>query len=151
MCSQFLIEKLRFKPSKLPTKALRLHRILSRPLLADSGGARLTNSSALYLTGMLFSPSLLSDPLPPHERPYAARQASLYFTIFHSWLKLMSTESVRPSNHLILYVPFSSCLQSFPASGSFPMSRLFASGGQSIGIYTCGGFISIFGKTNTLL
>ena len=30
-------------------------------------------------------------------------------------------------------VPFSSCLQSFPASGSFPMSRLFASGSQSIG------------------
>jgi len=30
-------------------------------------------------------------------------------------------------------VPFSSCLQSFPASGSFPMSRLFTSGGQSIG------------------
>ena len=30
-------------------------------------------------------------------------------------------------------VPFSSCLQSFPASGSFPMSRFFASDGQSIG------------------
>ena len=30
-------------------------------------------------------------------------------------------------------VPFSSCLQSFPASGSFPMSQLFTSGGQSIG------------------
>ena len=30
-------------------------------------------------------------------------------------------------------VPFSSCLQSFPTSGSFPMSRLFASGGRSIG------------------
>ena len=30
-------------------------------------------------------------------------------------------------------VPFSSCLQSFPASGSFQMSQLFASGGQSIG------------------
>ena len=29
-------------------------------------------------------------------------------------------------------VPFSSCLQSFPASGSFPVSQLFASGGQSI-------------------
>ena len=29
--------------------------------------------------------------------------------------------------------PFSSCPQSFPASGSFPMSKLFASGGQSIG------------------
>ena len=31
-------------------------------------------------------------------------------------------------------VPFSSRLQSFPASGSFPMSQLFASGGQSIGV-----------------
>ena len=30
-------------------------------------------------------------------------------------------------------IPFSSCLQSFPASGSFPMSQVFASGGQSIG------------------
>ena len=33
-------------------------------------------------------------------------------------------------------VPFSSCPQSFPASGSFPKSRLFASGGQSIGAET---------------
>ena len=31
-------------------------------------------------------------------------------------------------------VPFSSCLQSFPASGSFQMSQLFTSGGQSIGV-----------------
>ena len=31
-------------------------------------------------------------------------------------------------------VPFSSCPQSLPASGSFPMSQLFASGGQSIGV-----------------
>ena len=31
-------------------------------------------------------------------------------------------------------IPFSSCLQSFPASGSFPMNQLFASGGQSIGV-----------------
>ena len=31
------------------------------------------------------------------------------------------------------FIPFSSCLQSFPASGSFPMSQLFTSGGQSIG------------------
>ena len=31
------------------------------------------------------------------------------------------------------FVPFSSCLQSFPASGSFPMSQFFASSGQSIG------------------
>ena len=31
-------------------------------------------------------------------------------------------------------IPFSSCLQSFPASGSFPVSQLFTSGGQNIGV-----------------
>ena len=35
---------------------------------------------------------------------------------------------------LIPVVPFSSCLQSLPASGSFPMSQFFTSGGQSIGV-----------------
>ena len=63
----------------------------------------------------------------------AAHQASLSFTISWSLLKLMSIESMMPSNHLILCHPFSSCPQSFPASGSFPMSQLFVSGGQSIG------------------
>ena len=62
-----------------------------------------------------------------------AHQASLSFTISRSLLKLMSIEPVMPSNHLILFAPFSSCLQSFPASGSFPMSWHFASGGQCIG------------------
>ena len=45
----------------------------------------------------------------------------------------MSTESVMPSNILSSVVPFSSCLQSFPESGSFPMSPFFTSCGQSIG------------------
>ena len=40
-------------------------------------------------------------------------------------------DAVQPSHPLI---PFSSCLQSSPASGSFPMSQFFASGGQSIGV-----------------
>ena len=61
----------------------------------------------------------------------AAFQASLSFTISQRLLKLMAIESVMPSNHLVLIVPFSSCCQSFPASGSFLMSQLFASGGQS--------------------
>ena len=43
----------------------------------------------------------------------------------------MSTESVMPSSHPFSVVPFSSCLQSFPVSGSFQMSQLLASGGQS--------------------
>ena len=63
----------------------------------------------------------------------AARQASLSVTNSRSLFKLMSIKSVMPPNHLILYRPFSSCLQSFPASGSFPMSQVFASSGQSIG------------------
>ena len=64
----------------------------------------------------------------------AAYQAPLSFTIFQSLLKLMFIESVMPSNHLILcYPPFSSCPQSFPASGSFPMSWPFAPGDQSVG------------------
>ena len=64
----------------------------------------------------------------------AACQASLFITNSRSLLKLMSIESVLPSNHLIsLVIPFSH-LQSFPASGSFPMSQYFASGGQSIGV-----------------
>ena len=46
--------------------------------------------------------------------------------------KLMSIESAVPYNHLILCPLFFFCLQSFPASESFPVSQLFASGGQSI-------------------
>jgi len=39
-----------------------------------------------------------------------------------------------PSSHLISVIPFSSCPKSLPASESFPMSQLFAWGGQSIGV-----------------
>ena len=46
-------------------------------------------------------------------------QASLSIANSGNLLKLMSIESVMPSNHLILCHPFSSCLQSFPASESF--------------------------------
>jgi len=58
------------------------------------------------------------------------------FPVLHhswSWLKLMSIETVMPSSHLILCCPFCSCLQSFPAWGSFPIIWLFTSGDQSIG------------------
>ena len=49
-------------------------------------------------------------------------------------LKFMSIESVMQSSHLILCIRFSSSLQSFPASGSFPLSQFFTSGGQWIGV-----------------
>ena len=67
-----------------------------------------------------FSRSVQFDSLEPQ---------GLQHTNSRSLLKLMSIESVMPSNHLIIH--FSSCLPSFPASGSFPMSRLFTSGSQS--------------------
>ena len=63
----------------------------------------------------------------------AAYQVSLSITNSWSSLKLISIESVMPSNRLILHRPLSSCLQSFPASRCFPMNRLFTSGDQSTG------------------
>ena len=72
------------------------------------------------------SQSLVSDSADPWA---AARQASLPIISSWSLLRLMSIESAMPSNHLILCPPLSSCLQSFPASGSFPMSQFFTSGG----------------------
>ena len=63
-----------------------------------------------------------------------AQQASLSIT--NSWSLPNSCPSSRWCHPAISssVVPFSSCPQSLPASGSFPMSQLFASGGQSIGV-----------------
>ena len=62
----------------------------------------------------------------------AAHPASLSFTISQSLPQLISIESVMPFNLFPLCHPLSSCLQSFPASGSF-LSLFLSSGGQSIG------------------
>ena len=61
----------------------------------------------------------------------AAHRASLSFTISQGLFKLMCIESGHPTIWSSV-IPFS-CPQSFPASGSFLMSQLFTSGGQSIG------------------
>ena len=78
-----------------------------------------------------FSWSVVSNSATPWT---TACQASLSITNSQSLPKLMSIELVKPSNHLMLCCLFSSCLQSFPASGSFQMSQLFTSGSQSIGV-----------------
>ena len=76
----------------------------------------------------------LLSPVQLFVTPWtAAHQGSLFSTVSQSLFKLMCIKLVMPSNHLILCHLFSSCLQSFPASGSFPTNWLFASGGQSIG------------------
>ena len=57
--------------------------------------------------------SVVSDSATPWTAPC---QASLFFTISGSLLRLVTTESMMPSSHLILCCPSSSCLQSLPAS-----------------------------------
>ena len=64
-----------------------------------------------------FSPSVVSDSLQSHGLQHA-RPPCPSPTV-KSLLKLMSIESVMPSNHLILCRPLSFCLQSLPASVSF--------------------------------
>ena len=87
-----------------------------------------------YLPYMQSSIQLLSRVWLLVTHRTAGRQASLSITNSQSLPKLMSNESVMPSNHLILCRPFFFLLQSFPASESFPISQLFALGGQSIGV-----------------
>ena len=71
----------------------------------------------------------MSHCLWPHRLQHASSPS---FTVSWSLLRFVSFESVMLFNHLILFHHFVFCLQSCPASGSFPMSRLFASGGQNI-------------------
>ena len=91
-------------------------------------------SQHCLLIGYQFSSVQLLSRVRLFATPWTpAHQASLSFTISQSSLKLMSIESVMPSNHLVLYCPFFSCLQSFLTSESFPVSHLFTPGNQSIG------------------
>ena len=71
----------------------------------------------------------------------AARQVSL--SIINSWssLTLTSIESVMPSSHLILCRPLLLLPPTLPASPSFPMSQLFAWGGQSTGVWALASFL----------
>ena len=89
----------------------------------------------LHIEVVVFSCSVVSSSLGLFVTPWtAACKASLSFTISQSLFTLMSIELVMPPTYLILCCPLSSCPQSFPASGSFPMSQLFTSGSQSIGV-----------------
>ena len=63
-----------------------------------------------------------------------AHQASLSITNSWSLLKLMSMESMMPSNHLILCRPLLLLPSIFPSIRGFSNDQFFASGGQSIGI-----------------
>ena len=79
-----------------------------------------------------FSHSVVSDSLWSHNRSMPG--LPVHHQLPNPWSppKPMSIESVMPSTTSSSVIPFSSCPQSFPASGSFPASQFFTSGGQSI-------------------
>ena len=84
------------------------------------------------INSVQFSHSIVSDSLRPHEPQHARPPCPSTTTRIYSnscplswWCHPTISSSV---------IPFSSCLQSFPALGSFPMSQFFASGGYSIGV-----------------
>ena len=85
-----------------------------------------------FIITVQFSRSVMSDSLWPHELQHARPPCPSPTPWAHPnsyplsrWCHPNISSSV---------VPFSSCPQSFPESGSFQMSQLFASGGQSIGV-----------------
>ena len=88
------------------------------------------NAKDQWFSSVQFSHSVVSDSLRPHESQHARPPCPAPAPTVHPnlcpschWCHLTISSSV---------VPFSSCPQSFPASGSFLMSQLFASGDQSI-------------------
>ena len=86
----------------------------------------------LIISSVQFSCSVVSDSLQPHESQHARPPCPSPTPGVHSdsrpssrWCHPAISSSV---------IPFSSCPQSLPASESFPMSQLFAWGGQSTGV-----------------
>ena len=84
------------------------------------------------ITNSQFSHSVVADPLQPHglqhiRPPCPSPTHRVYSNScpLNWWCHPTISSSV---------IPFSSCLQSFPASGSFPMTQFFESDGQSIAV-----------------
>ena len=93
---------------------------------------KITSKQDQRACAVQFSSSVVSDSLRPHELQHARPPCPSPTPGVHPnpcplswWCHPTISSSV---------VPFSSCPQSFPASGSFQMSQLFASVGQSIGV-----------------
>ena len=92
----------------------------------------MVNIGLVLTVSVQFSHSLVSESLWPHEpqhtRPSCPSPTPGVYPNpcpLSQWCHPTISSSV---------IPFSFCPQSFPASGSFPMSQLFASGGQSMGV-----------------
>ena len=115
------------------------HLILCRPLLLLPSifpSIRVfSNKSVLHIrlpSSVQFSRSVLSASLQPHESQHARPPSPSPTPGVHSDSR-PSSQWCHPAVSSSV-VPFSSCPQSLPALGSFPMSQLFAWGGQSTGV-----------------
>ena len=102
-----------------------------KPSMKKSCSRVLTSGGRVWKI-VQFSRSVMSTSLQPHGLqharlpcPSSTPQAYSDSRPFSQWCHPTISSSV---------IPFSSCLQSFPVSGAFPVSQLFASGGQSIGV-----------------
>ena len=84
------------------------------------------------LPSVQFSCSVMSNSLWPHGLQYTRPPCPSPAPRVYSNSCLLSQWSHPTISSSV--IPFSSCLQSFPASGSFLMSQFFASGGQNIGV-----------------
>ena len=86
----------------------------------------------IAFSSVQFSRSVVSDSLRPHESQHARPPCLSPIPRVHSDSR-PSSQWCHPAISSSV-VPFSSCPQSLSASGSFPVSQLFAWGGQSIGV-----------------
>ena len=80
---------------------------------------------------LFFVRSVMSDSLQPHGLQHSRLPVFHYLLEFAQIHVHWVSDAIQPSHP---FTPLSSCLQSFPESGSLPMNCLFASGGQSIGV-----------------
>ena len=103
------------------------HLILCRPLL-------LLPSILPSISSVQLSRSVMSDSLRPHELQHSRPPCSSQLPESTQTHVHCVGDAIQLSHPLILCCPLLLRPQSFPASGSFQMSQLSASGGQSIGI-----------------
>jgi len=106
---------------------------MPRTLVRITGEIKIRSSKSLVKgSSIQFSCLVMSDSLQPHGLQHARLPCPSPTPRAYS-NSCSSSQWCHPTI-LSSVVSFSSCLQSFPASGSFPVSQFFTSGGQSIGV-----------------
>ena len=127
----FVFKKMTYKCNTRHNGPIKGKANLKRNLDYDNG-LKQSFPTQETISSVQFSRSVMSDSLQPHEPQHTRPRCPSPTPRAHPnpcplsrWCHLTISSSV---------VPFSSCPQSFPASGSFSVSQLFTLGGQSIGV-----------------